>query len=206
MSITKHITFLLIIFSFVSCKHVDPNKEVDEGEVKGVTYTSKEIGWTMELPRGWEITTKEQLDQNTKKGMELVKEVAGEIDYSSLKHLISFQKNKFNVFQSTSERYKLSYEGEYEENNQLLKEVIYNTYTGQGIKVDTSSSIKEIDGLDFFTFHIIMYDPKGNIILYQDMYNRHVNGFDFGVNLTYNNETEKKTMEDLWFNSKLKKG
>jgi hypothetical protein len=197
---------LLTTLIFISCAQTDPNKQIDEGTVQNDTYTSQEIGWTIEIPKGWTVVEKEQTEANNEKGLKAMEEtIEGEIDYSGLKNLIAFQKNRFNMFQSTSEPFELEYEGEWVDNNEGLKELIYTTYTNQGIKIDTSSSVTIVDDLEFEVFHITMYGPNGEIILYQDMYSRYINGFDFGVNLNYNNDKDKKVMMDVWKNSKFKK-
>jgi len=202
----KRTTQLIAFGVFVvltACGPVDPNKQVDEGTVKGETYTSEEIGWTVEIPSGWSITLKDQMEETTELGQEYVEELGVEFDVSGLKHLIGFQKDRFNMFQSTSEPFDLEYEGEWEANNATLKDVIYSAYAKQGIQVDTSSSKVTVDGLEFEGFHITMYGPEGNVVFYQDMYSRYINGFDFAVNLNYNNEEHKEAMLNAWMNSKF---
>jgi len=200
------LTILLLLTVLVSCK-TDPNKQIDEGEITENTYNSKEIGWTMNIPNGWDVTHKSILDRRTKKGLDAIGETAGiDIDASGLKQLLNFQKNKYNIFQSTSEAFELEYEGEWEENNRGLKEVIYNTYLQRGIKTDsTETKIIEIDGLKFHSYEFTIYSPKGDVIINQVMYSRFINGFDFGVNINYNNESDKKEMLKVWLNSKFKK-
>ena len=108
-----------------SCQ-TDPNKQIDEGHISETVYHSKEIGWTMKIPKGWNLTHQSVLDERTEKGLDAINESA-EMDYdaSGLKHLLNFQKNKFNIFQSTSELFEVEYEGEWEENNVLLKKFFY---------------------------------------------------------------------------------
>lgn len=199
--------FNLIAFTCLinSCK-IDPNKQVDEGKVENEYYTSEEIGWTIQIPSGWRIMLKNQMDKNQDRGMELVQETIDTVvDYSGLKHLISFQKNKGNVFQSTSEPFELEYEGEYEEANQFIKLLITETYQNQGIKVDTTSSTARIDNLKFDLFKIKMYNPQGQLILNQDMYTRLINDYMFSVILSYNNLDDKNEMMEVWTKSKFKK-
>ena len=201
-----HRIFILIVFSsLVSCVHTDPNKQIDEGKVEGETYTSEEIGWTMQIPKGWPVISKNKMDKSTELGMEAVEKIAGEFDYSGLKHLISFQKSRFNLFQSTSEPFELEYEGEWEDNNIGVKELICATYDSQGMKFDTSSSTMKIDGLAFEAFHITIFDPKGDTLICQDMYNSYINGYDFGVNINYDNQEDKETMMKVFRRSKFKK-
>jgi len=199
-------TFLLFLTVLISC-NTDPNKQIDEGKITKNSYHSKEIGWTMEIPKGWNVTHKSVLDKGTKKGLDALNKTAGiEIDASGLKQLLNFQKNKFNIFQSTSEPFKLEYEGEWEENNAGLKELIYSTYLQLGMKTDsTETKVVKIDGIDFQSYKFTIYSPKGDIILNQIMYSRLINGLDFGININYNNEPDKKEMLEAWINSKFKK-
>lgn len=193
----------LTLIVLVSCK-TDPNKQVDEGQIKDGRYHSEEIGWTMEIPKGWNVTQRKVSEERTQKGVDAINETTG-IDYdaSESKQLINFQKDRFHIFQSTSEPFKLKYDGDWEEINEGLKQLLYETYTSRGIKIDTSSSKEKIDNLDFEVFHITMYGPNGKIILYQDMYSKYINGYDFGVNLNYINSKEKNEMMSVWKNSKF---
>ncbi len=204
----RYTTILLgILISITSCGQIDPNKQIDEGNVENDVYSSKEIGWTIDIPNNWKIISREQNEEFQKKGLNAIENIVdGEIDASGLKNLIGFQKNLFNIFQSTSELFELEYEGEWEENNAGLKELIYITYLDQGTKVDsTATKIIKIDGLDFHTYEFTIYGPKGDVILNQLMYNQLINGFDFGVNINYNNESDKKEILDAWLNSKFRK-
>ena len=206
MTKTGLIFSLIGIVSLINSCEIDPNKQVDEGKVENEYYTSDEIGWTIQIPSGWRIMLKNQLDKNQDKGMDLVQETIDTIvDYSGLKHLISFQKNKANVFQSTSEPFELEYEGEWEENNEFVKVLITETYQNQGIRVDTSSSTAWIDDLKFDLFEIKMYNPQGDIILNQDMYSRLINDYMFSVILSYNDIVYKNEMMKVWTNSKFEK-
>jgi hypothetical protein len=161
----------------------------------------------MEIPKNWDVTHKSILDKRLEKGLDAITETAGnEFDVSGLKKLLNFQKNQFNIFQSTSEPFQAEYEGEWEENNAGLKELIYNTYVQKGIKTDsTETKIAKIDGLEFQSYKFTIYNPKGDVILNQIMYSRLINGFDFGVNINYNNESDKKEMLEAWLNSKFQK-
>lgn len=196
-----------ITFSLTSCAQVDPNKNIDEGKIEENIYTSQEIGWTIEIPEGWKVVDKQKTKETNEKGLKAIeKTIEGEIDYSGLKNLISFQKNQFNIFQSSSEPFELEYEGEWEETNSELKEIIYKTYLNQGIKADSSATIIEkIDGLDFHKYSFTIYSPKGKVILNQIMYSRLINGFDFGVNINFNNDKDKDELLKVLRNSKFKK-
>ena len=202
-------TLLLFIstLTLISCKPSDPNKNIDEGKVEGNTYTSQEIGWTIAIPDGWEVVDREKSEDMREKGTQALEEtIEQEVDFSGVKTLIAFQKNQFNIFQSTSEPFKLEYEGEWEINNAAIKALIFETFVNQGIKADSSAtSVETIDGLDFQTYSFTIYGPTGEVILNQILYSRLINGFDFAANINYNNEKDKETQLQAFRSSKFKK-
>ena len=202
-------TFLitLTVLVLTSCKPSDPNKSVEEGKVEGNIYTSEEIGWTMEIPQGWKVIDKEKSEEFQEQGKKaLENNTDATVDLNGLKMLISFQKDQFNIFQSTSEPFNLEYEGQWEENNAATKAIIYATYVNMGIQADsTATKTITIDGLDFQTYTFAIRDQEGNVIMTQTMYSRLINGFDFGVNINYNNEKDRDEMFKAFLNSKFEK-
>ncbi len=198
--------FIGILAVITSCKKVNPNSQIDEGHINNNTYISKAVGWTIEIPDGWKIMSREQNETYQKKGLDAIEEIVdGDIDVSELRHLISFQKNQFNIFQSTSEPFEILYEGEWEDNNAELKKLIYNTYKSQGIQSDsTATELVKIDGKKFHSYGFTIYNEAGKVILNQIHYSRLINGLDFGVTINYDNESYKNAMLNTWLNSKFK--
>lgn len=195
--------FALIIAStivvFNSCSQVDPNKQVDEGAVEKDTYTHEELGWTINLPESWEVVTREELQDKIKQGEEAIEDTYDEdIDVSGVKSLISFKKDQFNIFTSTSQPFEEEYPDHWKETNSEIKVLLYNTYVSKGIKVDTSSNEITVDGQNFQVFSSALYTPEGKLILNQDMYSCLRNGIDFAVTLNYNNPIDKEIMQKAW--------
>lgn len=203
----KTLLIFISTLAIISCKPSDPNKNIDEGKVEGNTYTSQEIGWTIAIPDGWEVVDRDKSEDMREKGTQALEEtIDQEVDFSGVKTLIAFQKNQFNIFQSTSEPFKLEYEGEWEINNAAIKALIFETFVNQGIKADSSAtSVETIDGLDFQTYSFTIYGPTGEVILNQILYSRLINGFDFAANINYNNEKDKETQLQAFRSSKFKK-
>jgi len=161
----------------------------------------------MQIPAGWTILSSKEVNRHEDKGKELLTETIGEdIGFEGLKNLLHFQKDRFNIFQSTAEPFTIEYEGEWSENNQALKEVIIETYNNQGIKTKSTAIRKEnIDGLTFEVYDISLIDPKGKVVITQTMYSSLINGYDFGANMTYNSDENRDVMLNAWRNSKFKK-
>lgn len=202
---TKNSLLVLSILTIllIACRPSEPAKIVEEGVFEQNVYSSAELGWSMKIPEGWTVMNTDKMEKIQQTGMQAVEEVAGQVDDSGLKHLINFRKDQFNVFQSSSEPFQVNSLQEWYDNNQLLKDVIYQTYTNQGMIIDTSSNKQKIDGLEFELFHIKVFRKDSTLILSQDMYSRFINGLDFGVNLSYNNLKDKEVMKNAWLNSKF---
>ena len=204
----KNIIILCIAFiSIFSCKEVDPNNQIDEGNIENNIYKSNEIGWEIEIPKGWDLITMEETDAFQDKGEDLLQTmVEDDIDMSQLRNLLAFKKNAFNMFQSSSEPFEIEYEGEWKENNIALKELLEDAFAQEGIKMKASDiSTEIIDGLEFMVYTFTIYSPDDKVILTQIMYSKWINGFDFGVNINYNDEDYKNEMLTALRNSRFTK-
>ncbi len=189
----------------VSCEKPDPNEQVDEGTITDQTYTSEEIGWRIVIPKNWTITQREETDEFQSKGQDAIEESTGQkVDISELRNLVGFQKDHSNLFQSTSEPFEEEYEGEWEESNSALRDVIIQVYRDKGIKVGASEiETEDIGGLEFHKYSIRIYSPTGELILHQIMYSRLINGVDFDVNINYNDEELGREMLEAWRSSEF---
>lgn len=195
----------LCFIAISSCKPKDPNKQIDEGKIAGEAYKSDEIGWTMLIPKGWTITSRDQMEANEEKGLKAIEKSTGTaISTKGLKHLIAFQKDKFNSFGTTSQPVKEESDDEYQASVQELYKIIYNTFSQQGIKVDTSSRVETIGGKQFFVFYDRLYSSKGEVILNQLLYSRIINGYDFAVNINYNSDENKEVLLKAFKSSTFK--
>ncbi|WP_343747708.1 hypothetical protein [Fluviicola sp.] len=182
------------LLSLSSC--MQPAKKTDEGKIRGHNYSSKEIGWTIKIPQGWEVLDLKKVREADKKGVKAMEKVINrKIDYHTIRNLISFQSNPYNIFRSNSKPFNMKYKEEWEDSLGKMKRIIYDTYQNLGITIDTSeTTIKRIDGLDFYRYDFIIFDPKGKATLKQINYCRLINGFSFGVSISYNNEKDKNEM------------
>lgn len=209
------IVLLGIIYYASSCSCQDSNINEDELPLENEVYiheelpskemyTNEEVGWTIEIPHGWSIIAKDKLEERKDDGLEMIKEAGTVLDDSRLKFLLCLQKGQ-SIFQSSTDPFKPGYEGQWEENYADIKDVLYKTFINEGINVDTSSAVIEVDGLAFNTYHVTAYNSSGKAILYQDMYRRYINGYTFAVAFSYTNSSDKKKLMDIWTNSKFKK-
>lgn len=195
---------MMLLLALSACSQKKRRPEMDEGSVKGEIYKSKEMGWSIRIPQGWQVMSKDVLTEKARKGMGQVSEAIGtDIDYSGLKFLISFQKDQANSFQSTSEPFGEG-RASWIENNKMVKEALFDTYFYRGILADTTSATVDIDGLRFDLFRVKLFNQQGKIFLNQDIYSRLINGYSFAAILNYNNPNDMKVMEDALLRSKFK--
>ncbi|MEZ5008211.1 MAG: hypothetical protein R2753_08700 [Chitinophagales bacterium] len=207
---SKYSTYLVVLLlnlSIVSCKQ--KSSESDGNKVALVDtsiYKNESLGWQITIPDSFNIISEDKMNEFDQQGRDIVGLSEEEVEAynNGLQHLVSFGKDDFNIFAATAEPFELMYEGEYEDNNRLLNELIYQTFVNQGLSIDTSSSNVVIDELEFMSFKTNIYDPAGELIITQELFNRYINGYDFSVNINYNNDEDKSAMLNAWKTSTFK--
>jgi hypothetical protein len=111
------------------------------------------------------------------------------------KTLISFTKEQYNSFTSMITPYDANQDGDWIEVNTTLKNILVETFQAQAptMKIDTSSSKVNIDGLEFQEFHVVSTYPN-KIVMNTFSYTRLYKGFFFGITISY---TDDKIGKDL---------
>lgn len=196
------VILILIASIIIGCNPSSPAKE----ESKPKTVFSKEIGWSITIPNGYQSMSETRVQANEQKGKDAIEDAFGEkVETKGLIHLVNFQKNQFNSLQATLQPYDEAKDGNYEQSAELTKKAIYDTYVSQKIKIDTSSTQKNYAGKAFHVFNISIYGPNGEVIMKQAMISRLEQGYDFGVNINYNNSVDEKALFEALANSKFSK-
>jgi hypothetical protein len=201
-------SFFLLIF--YSCKNRQPLKEKQqELEVGSIDerniYTANMVGWTVKLPENWNVITKRESYEMSKKGKEAIEKSTGlKINGTSLIELINLKKDAANSFLSTIQHYNEADDGNYSQHNKAIIDVLKSTYKSKKIKADYEEGTANIDDLEFETFAIKIYsDNKTKVILHQKMFSRLINGYDFSITINYNNETDRQTLFKVINSSKF---
>ena len=147
-----------------------------------------QVGWKIKVPSDFTI-----MDSAT-------------TDFGTTKTLITFSKGQYNFFSSTITAFDPERDGDWNEVNSKLKNVILETLRTQApaIKSDTSSSVETIDGLEFHKFQIITtYQSK--LVMNTFMYSRLHKGFHYGINISYTDENVGKELQLILASSKFDK-
>lgn len=195
------LSLMLLVISFLlGC---NPSETKDQVSALP-TFTSKEIGWTITIPANFKSMSEHRVKLHEQKGREAIESATNQqIDASGLINLLNFQKNQFNSFNATLQPFDSKIDGSYEKSNELTKKAVYDAYTNQKIRVDTSSFTQSIAGKAFNEFAIKIYGPNGDVIMNQMMFSRLQKGYDFGININFNNEEDQKVLLDALNRSKF---
>ncbi|TSJ41959.1 hypothetical protein [Fluviicola chungangensis] len=194
----------IALFIFGACggpAKKDYSKEVDEGTFDGNKYTSQALGWTMEFPDNWIITSKSSLESLDERSKASVDDTTS--DMSGIKRTLAFQKNFENNFQSSWEDFsgdEASYKRIVANNHQM----IYNNYLERRMYTDTVAGKLTISGVTFDTFEVSINDREAKVFATQLLMNALVKGKFMTVTISYNNEADKKKMLDLFKKSTFK--
>lgn len=178
----------------------DYSKEVDEGTFNGNTYTSQALGWTMEFPDNWIITTKSSLESLDERSKESVNDSTSNM--SGIKRTLAFQKNFDNNFQSCWE----TFSGDETAYKRVLynnHEMIYTNYLERNIYADTVGGTLKVDGITFDTYEVSL-NRNSEVFATQLLLNALIKGKYMTVTIAYNNDADKKKMLDLFKKSTFK--
>ena len=203
------IVFISVAF-FMACKMhqtlKDKQAQISTGVIdSNFEYTCRQVGWQTQLPKDWQMLTKDETEKINKEGKKAMEESTGKsIDMSSLRELVNLKKNSFNSFLSTIEIYDTSL-GNYDKHSEEINQLIRDTYTGKKIKFNWREGSEKIDNIDFHTFEIKLFKPgSDDILLNQKMYSTLLKGYDFAMVINYNNDADKQTLLKIVEGSKFK--
>ncbi len=196
--------FLPLLLVTTVCKNKqtlkEKQKELDIGNLdENSIYSVKEIGWSVKLPENWQVLSKRENYNETKKGEKFIEESTGtRVDASDLIELISIKKDQFNSFQSTMERYTESTGASYDDHIAMVHKIIEQAYKAKKIYADYELGATRIDGIMLDRFCTKIYSSnKKNVILQQKIFSGLINGYDFTMIINYNNESDEKTLMNI---------
>lgn len=177
-------------------ENIIPEKEKEK-------YHAPEIGWTFEFMDGWKIEDARIINKDIEEGIKKIEKSGVDPHVTGKEiNLFTLRKNTTTKFQATIVPFKESYKGEWNDKYPLIKNHIYNIFASQGMKIDSSSSNETISGIDFEIFNLSIY-YNGERAMEQNMYRSYLNGYDFIINMTNNNDAYKQEMLETLRKSKF---
>lgn len=191
---------LLLLGACGGAPKKDYSKEVDEGTFAGNKYTSQALGWTMEFPDNWIITTKSSLESMDERSKSVSSDSS---DMSGIKRTLAFQKNYDNNFQSTWEAFSGD-EAAYKSRVSMIHSMIYENYLTQRTTLDTVAGQLKVSGVTFDSYQISLYDKYNKNFANQLLLTSLVKNKFMTVTIAYDNDADKKKILDLFKGSTFK--
>ena len=179
----------------------DYSKEVDEGTFNGNTFTSQALGWTMEFPDNWIVTTKSSLESMDERSKLATGDSVS--DMSGIKRTLAFQKNYDNNFQSTWEEFSGD-QAKYKRIISNIHEMIYTNYLDQRTYLDSVAGKLEVSGVTFDTYQISLFDRDNKNFANQLLLTAVVKNKFMSVTIAYNNDADRKKIVGLFQKSTFK--
>ena len=199
---TVLVVFLLIALTHFSYAQLAENKKlVVYGSLNDAyIYSCEEVGWKIKVIQDWRFLSQDEKKAMNERGEKMIEKAYDEeVQIEGLKDLLNIRKDDFNSFLSTIEPYNPAISGSYEDHNKNVLDVLINTFENQGIKTTHKTNKEKINGLLFSTieFDILHPQDEKNIILSMKLYSRYINGYDFGMTITFNNAGDKKRLVEM---------
>lgn len=197
----KNFLFILLIIAGVTSCNSQPKQQ----EAKKTNYICSEIGWTFTYTGDWKTLNKEEIALIEGRGKSAMESTLNEEIPLNNKNLLWLKKDAFNSFTSTIQPYDTIADGPYSENQELLTQIMIETYKNQGIQFDYKVGKTLIDGLEFTTLETVIYTPdRKKVIMNQTMYDRLINGkTSLTLSINYNNDKDRLSLMDIIKTSKI---
>ena len=165
--------------------------------------TFKEVGWTIKLPPSFKVLSAEEDKATNERGKKAIESTINlEIDNSKTKTLISAAKNQFSYFNATITPFNPAKDGNWQEVNQGLKDILYTTFKEKMTdgKVDTATTKTTISGVIFDKFEVVV-SVGDKFIFHSYLLSKLYKGFDFGISYLFTDNETKEEIETMLKNS-----
>jgi hypothetical protein len=127
-----------------------------------------------------------------------------EVDNSQTKTLISAAKSQFSYFNATITPFNPAKDGNWNEVNQGVKDIIYTTFKEKMTdgKVDTTTTKATISGLTFDKYEVVV-SIGGKVLFHSCLLSKLYKGFDFGISYLFADNETMQEIENMLKNSKF---
>lgn len=174
--------FATLVFLFISV--------IAFAQTEFSTYKDSVSGWSTQYLSSTHRMTPDEIATIEGRGQEAIEtSMDQEIDVLRHRNLIWLRKDLFNSMTSNVQPFDAAVDGDYEEIQKGILEIIKQTYTDQGIQFDIKTEKVEIDGLEFNAAYITLYTPdRSKTLMNQIIYDRLIEGDKIlTININYNN-------------------
>lgn len=200
----RYFIFFLLFGAFFGC-NFKSNSQTPE-KANDPVYVFEPVGWKMKIPDGYEILSREEGNRLTEKGFKSIRESVGQ-DFEVQPHqdLLSFRKDRFNVFISSSQVMDSLEFYPHEEVHNGVVEIMLKTYQDSGMKVEHKRGSEIIYGRSFITDEFKLYTPEGRHFLTQLMFTTLFGDIELSATASWNQDQFRDEMLKAWRSSAFKK-
>ncbi|HEY0067110.1 MAG TPA: hypothetical protein VGB46_07105 [Flavisolibacter sp.] len=163
---------------------------------------NKEFDWMMIIPEGFDSMTTEEVRTIQGKGLEAMEKTYGREIEDKGGTIFAFKSGQTALFHGNWQPFDSSL-GSYGEGYRALNRMIYATFETQmtGARLDSSSSIETISGLQFLVFKVRV--GLGDTVLDCWYYRRLFGKKELLVNITTADKEKQKALLEAWRKSKF---
>lgn len=183
---------------FLSCGRVSRGSPYFSRKIvkQGSKYFLKEVGWTLVLPSDFTVVDNKKAKESSLSGRES--------NPSDLRILVSADKSSGEMFQASLVTDRAG-GSDFKIVIQTVKNQNYLTFvkTIRGAKLDSSSSVRNIDGI-VFDKYCIKITINGSAIYYF-LLSKYYKGNIFEINYVYATDLSKREIETMLNESKFRK-
>lgn len=196
------IYYSLILFN-LGCGMAGPPAELSEGSIpviytKKSIYQVKEIGWTIQIPAGWETIPQESIDfiiQNRNR----LYQYSLDINMNDQPdNLIYIRKKNGSSFYAKMKPYNKQLLGNYDDYIINFHKAVKDLHLVNHIKAEYQLGAMRIGDIMFDRFNIKINSPVLNDRpIQQSYFIALVNGIEFGMTITWTDEAEEEILLNI---------
>lgn len=195
---------LTLALVLVACGGESTPATVSAGEIRGDEYHYPDLGWTMPIPPGWRVLSASELRQINEKGRRMIETTTGEAIVDASVKLIFLRESPTNLFTSAAQLHDEATDGPYAENQNLMFDVILQSYRDAGIPIRHAREHENIDGISFEVLHVTLLSPDASEeVSQQRMYLALLGPTSLTVSVTASDERQRNAMLTSWRASKF---
>ena len=157
--------------------------------------TIEQFGWTITIPKNFRLLDDNEWGEIEKKGEAAIEKTFDAELINEAKTIFAYKNGQLNTLESNWQPFDMEIDGDYISSCYEVNGMVFQTMEAQipNVKIDSSSSIQKIDGLDFHRFDMKIDLPNG-IKMTTVGLNRLFGKKDLTINITY---VEKKVGDIL---------
>jgi hypothetical protein len=169
-----------------------------------IEITNKDFNWTITVPENFESVSSEDWAKVQNRGSDAIEKTYGKEIVNYSKTIFVFKSNQMNYFESNYQPFDPETDGDFLKICKAVNNMLYGTFKAQmpGVKIDTTSTVEKIDGLEFQRFTVKALYQNG-MTMTMLMFNRLFGKREFTVNIMYVDKSKGDQMLDSWRKSKF---